>query len=108
MMRDHRGVVRLVRVSLADGSIEWISNNQESITNPPAIDPAGRLMSYLVDKRLTILDLSTGQESGVDWDLRAFDELFGPVQFLKNSRELFWSARPAGSPWLQIWTARLQ
>jgi hypothetical protein len=108
MMRDHRGVVRLVRVSLADGSIEWISNNQESITNPPAIDPAGRLMSYLVDKRLTILDLSTSQESGVDWDLRAFDELFGPVQFLKNSRELFWSARPAGSPWLQIWTARLQ
>jgi hypothetical protein len=108
LMKDPLGVVRAVSVCVQTGRCEFISNNQESITHPPAIDGKTNRMSYLVGKRLTILDLQSGQESQVAWESQAFDELVGPVQFLKDSQGIFWNARPSGSPWLQIWTATLQ
>jgi Protein of unknown function (DUF3748) len=108
LMKDPLGVVRAVSVCVQTGRCEFISNNQESITHPPAIDGKTNRMSYLVGKRLTILDLQSGQESQVAWESQAFDELVGPVQFLKGSQGIFWNARPSGSPWLQIWTATLQ
>lgn len=108
MMKDSQGTVRVVRVEVSDGRWEFISENQESITHPIAIDPEGRQLSYLVGDRLTILDLQTGKETEVEWDTEALSEVVGPVQFLKNSQGIFWNARPKGSPWLQIWTATLQ
>lgn len=108
MMKDSRGTVRVVRVGVTDGRWEFISENQESITHPIAIDPEGRQLSYLVADRLTILDLQTGKETAIEWDARAFSEIVGPVHFLKSTQGIFWNARPSGSPWLQIWTASLQ
>ena len=108
MMKDSQGTVRVVRVEVSDGRWEFISENQDSITHPIAIDPEGRQLSYLVGDRLTILDLQTGKETEIEWDTKAFSEVVGPVQFLKNSQGIFWNARPKGSPWLQIWTATLQ
>lgn len=108
MMKDTQGTVRVVRVEVSDGRWEFVSENQESITHPIAIDPEGRQLSYLVGDRLTILDLQTGKESAMEWDTQAFCEIVGPVQFLRNSQGIFWNARPKGSPWLQIWTATLQ
>lgn len=108
MMKDSQGTVRVVRVEVSDGRWEFISENQESITHPIAIDPEGRQLSYLVGDRLTILDLQTGKETEIEWDTKALSEVVGPVQFLRNSQGIFWNARPKGSPWLQIWTATLQ
>ena len=98
-------MVRLVRVSVDDGSTEWISGNRESITHPPAIDPQSRRLSYMVSKRLVILDLQSGLETEVEWDADAFTEVVGPVQFLKDTQGIFWNARPSDSMWLQVWTA---
>jgi hypothetical protein len=112
LRKDPQGTVRIVRVRVPDdqedSNSEWISNNEESITHPPAIDPATGRISYLTGKRLTILDTTTGQEIPVAWDADAMDTMVGPVQFLSESRGIFWNARPFGSPWLQIWTALLQ
>ena len=116
LRKDPQGTVRIVRVrvpddqedSQEDSNSEWISNNEESITHPPAIDAATGRISYLTGKRLTILDTTTGQEIPVAWDADAMDTIVGPVQFLGESRGIFWNARPFGSPWLQIWTALLQ
>jgi hypothetical protein len=116
LRKDPQGTVRIVRVrvpddqedSQEDSNCEWISNNEESITHPPAIDPATGRISYLTGKRFTILDTTTGQEIPVAWDTDAMDTIVGPVQFLSESRGIFWNARPFGSPWLQIWTALLQ
>jgi len=116
LRKDPQGTVRIVRVrvpdaqedSQEDSNSEWISNNEESITHPPAIDAATGRISYLTGKRLTILDTTTGQEIPVAWDADAMDTMVGPVQFLSESRGIFWNARPFGSPWLQIWTALLQ
>jgi hypothetical protein len=116
LRKDPQGTVRIVRVrvpddqedSQEDSNSEWISNNEESITHPPAIDAATGRISYLTGKRLTILDTTTGQEIPVAWDTDAMDTVVGPVQFLGESRGIFWNARPFGSPWLQIWTALLQ
>ena len=114
MMRDSQGTVRVVRVEVSDGRVEFISENQESITHPISIDPGGRQLSYLVGDRLRLLDLQTGEETEIEWDTQSFGEIFGPVQFLRNSQgglwnqRIFWNARPKGSPWLQIWTATLQ
>lgn len=108
MMRDENGVIRLVRVSVLDGSYDWISENQESITHPVAVDQQSRRLAYLVNKSLTILDLQSGHEHQVQWDSSAFDQIVGPVQFLKDSAGIFFSAFPRGSESLQIWTAVLQ
>jgi len=108
MMKDSRGTVRVVRLGVADGQLDWISENQESITHPLAIDPQGRQLSYLVGNRLIILDLATGKQTEVQWDTQVFGQIVGAVQFLRNSQGIFWNARPNGSPWLQIWTASLQ
>jgi hypothetical protein len=116
LRKDPQGTVRIVRVRVPDdqqnhqedSNCEWISNNEESITHPPAIDAATGRISYLTGKRLTILDTTTGQEIPVAWDADAMDTVVGPVQFLGESRGIFWNARPFGSPWLQIWTALLQ
>jgi len=108
MMRGTDGIIRLVRVSVIDGSFDWISENQESITHPAAIDEQNLRIAYLAGKNLTILNLPTGQEDQVHWDSSAFDQIVGPIQFLKNSQGIFWSAYPSDSPWLQIWTATLQ
>lgn len=116
LRKDPQGTVRIVRVGVhddqqddpQDDNWEWISNNKESITHPPAIDAATRRISYLIGKRLTILDTTTGQEIPVEWDTDTMDTMVGPVQFAGESREIFWNARPFGSPWLQIWTALLQ
>jgi hypothetical protein len=115
LRKDPQGTVRIVRVrvpdaqedSQEDSNCEWISNNEESITHPPAIDAATGRISYLTGKRLTILDTTTGQEIPVAWDADAMDTVVGPVQFLGESQGIFWNARPFGSPWLQIWTALL-
>ena len=116
LRKDPQGTVRIVRVGVREdpqdgpqnGNWEWISHNKESITHPPAIDAATGRISYLIGKRLTILDTTTGQEIPVEWDTDTMDTMVGPVQFLGESREIFWNARPFGSPWLQIWTALLQ
>ena len=108
MMRGTDGIIRLVRVSVTDGSFDWISENQESITHPAAIDEENLRIAYLVGKKLTVLHLQTGQEEQVQWDSSAFEQIAGPIQFLKGSQGIFWSAYPKGSPWLQIWTATLQ
>jgi len=108
MMKDSRGTVRVVRLGVADGQLDWISENRESITHPLAIDSQGRQLSYLVGDRLIILDLATGKQTEVQWDTQAFGQIVGAVQFLRNSQEIFWNAKPNGSPWLQIWTASLQ
>jgi len=116
LRKDPQGTVRIVRVrvpddqedSQEDSNSEWISNNEESITHPPAIDAATGRISYLTGKRLTILDTTTGQEIPVAWDADAMDTVVGPVQFLGESQGIFWNARPFGSPWLQIWTATLR
>lgn len=114
MMRDSQGTVRVVRVEVSDGRVEFISENQESITHPISIDPGGRQLSYLVGDRLRLLDLQTGEETEIEWDTQSFGEIVGPVQFMRNSQgglwnqRIFWNARPKGSPWLQIWTATLQ
>ena len=108
LKKDSKGVVRLIRVSVQDGQTEWISGNRQSITHPPAIDPNGGRLTYLVSKRLTILDLYSCQETQVEWDTQGFSEVTGPVQFLPGEQGVFWNARPSGSPWLQIWTASLE
>lgn len=108
MMKDSRGTVRVVRLGVADGQLDWISENQESITHPLAIDPQGSQLSYLVGNRLIILELQTGKQTEVQWDTQVFGQIVGAVQFLRNSQEIFWNAKPNGSPWLQIWTASLQ
>ena len=108
LMRDDDGIIRLVRVSVLDGSYDWISENQESITHPVAIDQQSHRLAYLINKSLTILDLQSGQEHQIRWDSSAFDQIVGPVQFLKDSNGIFFSAYPTGSDFLQIWTAILQ
>jgi hypothetical protein len=88
--------------------MEWISSNRESITHPPAIDPNSGRLTYLVSKRLTILNVYSCEETEVEWDTEGFSEVIGPVQFLPSSQGVFWNARPCSSPWLQIWTASLE
>ena len=104
LMRNQEGIVRLVQVSVQDGSIRWLSENRQSITHPIAIDSASKRISYLVDRNLMIFDLQTGQETQMQWKDQGFEQVIGPVQFLNHSEGLFWNARPTGSPWLQIWT----
>ena len=125
LMQDNLGIIRAVRISTASGgsatkssqndsgnidsrNIAWITKNRESITHPLAIDSTGRYLSVVVGKRLFIHDLEAGVETEIPWDSQRWDEIVGPVQFLKGGRGLFWNARLLGSPWLQIWTADLQ
>ncbi len=71
-------------------------------------------MSLILGDALYLIDLQSLKVFAVDgWPSEdahcPWDELVGPVQFLRGtSLEIYWNARPKGSSWLQIWTARVQ
>ena len=119
LFRDSLNCVRAVRISTLSGEVHPISPAGMSVTRPPAIDSSSRWMSLILDDALHLIDLQSLQVVAVHgWPSQdaqcPWDELIGPVQFLcadspsTASLEIFWNARPKGSPWLQIWTARLQ
>ena len=114
LFRDSANCVRAVRISTLSGEVQPMSPAGMSVTRPPAIDPSGRLMSLILGDALYLIDLQSLQVFAVDgWPSEdahcPWDELVGPVQFLRGtSLEIYWNARPKGSSWLQIWTARVQ
>jgi hypothetical protein len=114
LFRDSSNCVRAVRISTISGQIQPLSPPGMSVTRPPAIDPSGRSMSLILEDVLHVLDLESLQLFGVQgWPSQGsqcpWDEFVGPVHFLRTATpEIFWNARPKGSSWLQIWTARLQ
>lgn len=120
LFRDTTECVRLVRICSRTGALRPISKPGFSITHPPAIDPSGRFASLLANQTLHLLDLTTETQMPVEgWFEQTsrtqkgyaktnWEEVLGPVQFLKDGTGLFWNARPSGSSWLQIWTARVQ
>lgn len=115
LFRDIRECVRLVRICSRTGALRPISKPAFSITHPPALDPSGRMVSLVSGQSLHLLDLVTEKQIPVEgWleqtnhGVACFEEVIGPVQFLKDGSGFFWNARPRGTSWLQIWTARVQ
>lgn len=115
LFKDITDCVRLVRICSRTGAVRPISKPGFSITHPPALDPSGRMVSLVSGKSLHLLDLVTEKQIPVEgWIEQTnqgeawFEEVIGPVQFLKDGTGFFWNARPRGTSWLQIWTARVQ
>ena len=120
LFRDRTECVRLVRICSRTGALRPISKPGFSITHPPALDPSGRFASLLSNQTLHLLDLTTETQIPVQGWLEQtsqiqkghpktyWEEVLGPVQFLQDGSGFFWNARPSGSSWLQIWTARVQ
>jgi len=115
LFKDITDCVRLVRICSRTGALRPISKPGFSITHPPALDPSGRMASLVSGQSLHLLDLITEKQIPVEgwieqtnYGVACFEEVIGPVQFLKDGSGFFWNARPSETSWLQIWTGRVQ
>lgn len=125
-MRDARGIVQIARVAVESGTIEWVSDWEQSLAGQITIHPSGQQLGCCAGGGPGVLDIERGrwqpffcdpcqmshqtlaQSANGKAGLICLDTV-GAVHFLPNDLGWIFHGIAGNSPdaWLQLWTVTL-
>ena len=86
-MRDERGIVQVFQVATASGSIQQITDLEQSLEGQISLDAKGSACSFLCEQRICVVDIATGIAKRIT--NRTDGRLCGAIHFIGEQKLLF-------------------